>query len=252
MKIHLKIWRQKDAQSKGAFKNYELDQVAGEMSFLEMLDLLNRQLIEKKDAEGPVCFDSDCREGICGNCGVMINGRAHGHIPGTTTCQLHMRSFEPGSNIVLEPFRAKAFPVIKDLVVDRSSFDTIIQSGGYISVSTGSAVDGNSTLVSKSVANLAMDAAACIGCGACVANCKNASAMLFVAAKVTHFSLLPQGQPERKTRVQKMMKAMRALDFGNCTNEAECEAGCPKNISIASIAKLNREYLSSVFSSELV
>lgn len=252
MDITLKVWRQKNKDDRGRFCSYHLKDVSTEISFLEMLDLLNRQLLEKKDPEGPVAFDSDCREGICGTCGIMINGRAHGPHGGMTTCQLHMRSFKNKAEIVLEPFRSKAFPVLKDLIVDRSSFDKIIQSGGYISVSTGGAPDGNMILVPKHIADISMDAAACIGCGACVANCKNASAMLFVAAKATHLGVLPQGEPERRQRALNMVQTMHEMGFGNCTNSAECEAGCPKHISMASIARLNRDYLGGILASDEV
>ncbi|MDP5169761.1 MAG: succinate dehydrogenase/fumarate reductase iron-sulfur subunit, partial [Bacteroidia bacterium] len=216
MQINLKIWRQKSAQSSGKMVDYTLGDVSPEMSFLEMLDVLNEKLITTGD--DPVAFDHDCREGICGSCGLMINGMAHGPSQRTTTCQLHMRSFKDGDNIYIEPWRAKAFPVIRDLMVDRSAFDAVIQAGGFVSVNTGSAPDANEIPVSMDVANEAMNAAECIGCGACVASCKNASAMLFVSAKVTHLGVLPQGQPERMRRVQKMVKTMDDAGFGNCTN----------------------------------
>ncbi|MCS6972083.1 MAG: succinate dehydrogenase/fumarate reductase iron-sulfur subunit [Turneriella sp.] len=248
MKIYLKIWRQKNAQDKGRFVNYELDNVNEHMSFLEMLDVLNEQLIAK--GEEPVAFSHDCREGICGSCGMVINGRPHGPERGTATCQLHMRKFKDGDRITVEPWRARAFPVIKDLVVDRSAFDRILQAGGYITVCTGSAPEANLIPVPKPVADEAFAAATCIGCGACVAACKNASAMLFVAAKVSHLALLPQGQPERAERVRKMVAAMDAEGFGNCTNTGACEAECPKEISLAHIARMNREYLRAVLVSE--
>ena len=220
--------------------DYEVQGVSPDMSFLEMLDVLNDQLVTK--GEDPVVFDHDCREGICGMCSLMINGQAHGPEERTTTCQLHMRKFKDGDTIVVEPWRAKAFPVLKDLMVDRSAFDDIIQAGGFISVNTGNAPDANAIPISKENADLAMDAAACIGCGACVASCKNASAMLFVSAKVSQFSLLPQGEVESKERAVNMVNKMDSLGFGNCTNEAECEASCPKGISISNIARMNREY----------
>ena len=240
MKIYLKIWRQKDKNSKGKLVDYPLDNVSPNMSFLEMMDVLNETLIEKK--EEPIAFDSDCREGICGICGLFINGKAHGPIKGTTTCQLHMRSFANNSTITVEPWRAKSFPIIKDLVVDRSAFDKILQAGGYISVNTGGSPDGNAIPIAKKTAELAMDAAQCIGCGACVASCRNASAMLFTSAKVAHLSLLPQGKIERKSRVLNMVSTMDKLGFGNCTNQGECEAVCPKEISISNIFRLNQEY----------
>jgi succinate dehydrogenase / fumarate reductase iron-sulfur subunit len=240
MKLALKVWRQKGPGDPGRFADYEIDAVSPDMSFLEMLDVLNEKLILK--GEEPVAFDHDCREGICGMCSLVINGQAHGP-ESTTTCQLHMRHFKDGDTVWIEPFRARAFPVIKDLVVDRSAFDRIIAAGGYISVSSGGAPPANAILVPKEDAELALDAAACIGCGACVAACKNASAMLFVGAKVSQMALLPQGQPERKTRVLAMVQAMDAAGFGNCTNENECEAACPKEISAANIARLNREHL---------
>lgn len=241
MKLTLKIWRQKDAQSKGTFVTYPLDKISPNCSFLEMLDILNEQLIQKN--EDPVVFDHDCREGICGMCSLYINGRPHGPDDAVTACQLHMRKFSDGDTIVIEPWRAKPFPVIRDLMVDRSAFDKIIQEGGYISVNTGGAAEANSILVSKTDADLSMDAAACIGCGACVAACKNASAMLFVSAKVSQLALLPQGQVEAKERVKKMVKKMDELGFGNCSNTYACEAECPKEISRSNIARLNREFL---------
>jgi succinate dehydrogenase / fumarate reductase iron-sulfur subunit len=249
MTIHLKIWRQKGPQSKGRLADYTLNTVSPEMSFLEMLDVLNEQLIAK--GEEPVAFDHDCREGICGSCGLMINGRAHGPNARTTTCQLHMRSFHDGDTLYVEPWRAKAFPVVKDLMVDRSAFDRIIQAGGFISVNTGSAPDANEIPVPKDIAEDAMSAAECIGCGACVASCKNASAMLFTSAKASHLGTLPQGKPEQMRRVQRMVAAMEEAGFGNCTNTGACEAECPKGISITYIARLNGDYLKSSFVSEV-
>jgi len=246
MKIKLKIWRQKGKEDKGGFKTYDHSHVSPDMSFLEMLDVLNTELIKKN--EEPVHFDHDCREGICGTCSLYINGRPHGPLQ-TTTCQLHMRSFKDGETITIEPWRAKAFPVIKDLVVDRSGFDRIQQAGGYISVNTGGVPDANVIPIPKKVADEAMDAASCIGCGACVAACKNASAMLFVGAKVSQFALLPQGKPERKERVEKMVAQMDAEGFGACTNTGACEAECPKGISLTNIARLNREYFSAITTS---
>ncbi|MDZ4707171.1 MAG: succinate dehydrogenase/fumarate reductase iron-sulfur subunit [Saprospiraceae bacterium] len=244
MKLKLNVWRQPNHQSPGKFESYAVD--ANEhMSFLEMLDVLNEHLLENK--KDPVAFDHDCREGICGACSMMINGRPHGPMGGTTTCQLHMRHFKDGDTIVVEPFRANAFPVIKDLVVDRSSFDRIIQSGGYISVNTGQAPDGNAIPVEREQASAAFDAAACIGCGACVAACPNASAMLFTSAKVSHLAHLPQGQIERKTRVKNMINQMDIEGFGQCSNIYACEAACPKDISVEHIARMNREYFSAVF-----
>lgn len=239
--LTLKIWRQKNAASEGQFKSYEMKDVSTHMSFLEMMDVLNEKLVNQ--GEEPVAFDHDCREGICGMCSLFISGRAHGRMKGTTTCQLHMRHFEDGDTVTIEPWRAKPFPVIKDLIIDRSALDKIIQAGGYVSVNTGSPQDANSILIPKKDADEAMDAAACIGCGACVAACKNASAMLFLSAKVSQLALLPQGKPERKERVMKMLKAHDEAGFGNCTNTGACEAECPKEISITNIARLNREYL---------
>ena len=247
MKIYLKVWRQKDKNSKGKLVDYRLDNISPNMSFLEMMDTLNENLIEKK--EEPVAFDSDCREGICGICGLFINGKAHGPVKGTTTCQLHMRSFANNSTITIEPWKAKSFPIIKDLVVDRSAFDKILQAGGYISVNTGGAPDGNAIPIKKNTAELAMDAAQCIGCGACVASCRNASAMLFTSAKVAHLSLLPQGKIERKSRVLNMVSTMDKLGFGNCTNQGECEAVCPKEISVSNIFRLNQEYNKALLTS---
>ncbi len=246
MKIKLKIWRQKSKDDKGGFKTYDHNHVSPDMSFLEMLDVLNTGLIKKN--EEPVHFDHDCREGICGMCSLYINGRPHGPQQ-TTTCQLHMRSFKDGETITIEPWRAKAFPVIKDLVVDRSSFERIQQAGGYVSVNTGGVPDANEIPIPKKVADEAMDAAQCIGCGACVAACKNASAMLFVSAKVSQFALLPQGKPERNERVEKMVAQMDAEDFGACTNTKACEAECPKGISITNIARMNREYFTAMATS---
>lgn len=244
MKLNLKIWRQKDASSKGQIVDYPLDGVEGDMSFLEMLDVLNESLINK--GEEPVAFDHDCREGICGTCSLQINGEPHGPDRLVTTCQLHMRKFNDGDTIVIEPFRAKAFPLIKDLIVDRSAFDRIQQSGGYISVNTsGNTVDANAIPIEKEKADEAMDAATCIGCGACVAACKNASAMLFTSAKVSQFALLPQGQVEAVDRVQNMVRQMDLEGFGNCTNTGACEVECPKGISLENIARLNREYMSA-------
>jgi succinate dehydrogenase / fumarate reductase iron-sulfur subunit len=241
MNIHLKIWRQKNAADAGGLKTYSVNNVNPDMSFLEMLDVLNEDLVSK--GEEPVAFDHDCREGICGMCSMFISGRAHGPLHGATTCQLYMRHFQDGETITVEPWRAKAFPVIKDLIVDRTAFDKIIAAGGFISVNTGQAVDANALPVEKARSEEAMDAAACIGCGACVASCKNASAMLFLSAKVSQLSLLPQGEAERKTRVLNMLKAHDEAGFGTCTNTGACEAECPKEIRISHIARLNREYL---------
>ncbi len=241
MKLQLKVWRQQNTNTEGTFADYTLNEVSPDMSFLEMLDVLNEQLLAK--GQDPVAFDHDCREGICGSCSMMINGKPHGPENMTTTCQLHMRKFNDGDNIVIEPWRASAFPVIKDLTVNRSAFDRIIQAGGFISVNTGNAQDGNTLPIPKPDADSAMDAAACIGCGACVAACKNASAMLFTAAKVAHLGYLPQGQPERHKRVLRMVQQMDSEGFGNCTNTLDCEAACPKGISADNIAKLNRDFL---------
>jgi succinate dehydrogenase / fumarate reductase iron-sulfur subunit len=241
MKITLKVWRQQNGKTPGEFKTYQLNDVSEDMSFLEMFDILNDDLVRKQDE--PVAFDHDCREGICGMCSMYINGRAHGPMTGTTTCQLHMRHFKDGDTIVVEPWRASAFPIIKDLMVDRSAFDRIIQAGGFVSVNTGNAVDANSTPIPKPDADKAFDAAACIGCGACVATCKNASAMLFVSAKVSQLALLPQGQPERNIRVKNMVEIMDEEGFGNCTNTGACEVECPKEISLENIARMNRDYL---------
>ena len=240
LKLTLNIWRQKSSNVSGKFESYEVDNLNTHMSFLEMLDVLNEKLVAE-DKE-PVAFDHDCREGICGMCSMVINGRPHGPMKGTTTCQLHMRHFKNGDTITIEPWRAKAFPVIKDLVVDRSSFDRIIQSGGYVSVNTGSAPDGNAIPIPKSVAEEAFDAAACIGCGACVASCKNASASLFVSAKISQLSLLPQGQPEKNERVKNMVAQMDEEGFGHCTNTGACQAECPKEISVEYIRKMNLDY----------
>lgn len=239
MKLTLKIWRQKNKADKGKMVEYKLDHVSEDMSFLEMLDVLNEDLLKKGD--DPVAFDHDCREGICGMCSLYINGHPHGPLQ-TTTCQLHMRSFKDGETIYIEPWRAKAFPVVRDLVVDRSAFDRIIQAGGYVSVNTGVTVDANEIPIPRETADLAMDAAQCIGCGACVASCKNASAMLFVSAKVSQLALLPQGKAERKKRVEKMVAQMDSEGFGSCTNTGACEAECPKGISLTNIARMNREY----------
>ena len=240
LNLQLKIWRQKGPKQKGSFQTYQLNGLNKHMSFLEMMDVLNENLVNK--GQEPIAFDHDCREGICGMCSMVINGQAHGPLGGTTTCQLHMRHFKNGDTITIEPWRAKSFPIIKDLVVDRSSFDRIIQSGGYVSVNTGSAPDGNSMPIPKEIAEEAFDAAACIGCGACVASCKNASASLFVAAKISQLALLPQGQPERKERALKMVSKMDEEGFGHCTNTGACEAECPKNISVEYIRKMNLEY----------
>lgn len=245
MKVNLRVWRQKNESGRGHFAEYIVDDVSIDMSFLEMMDKLNNELIHQ--GEDPVAFDHDCREGICGTCGIFINGRAHGPLQGITTCQLHMRSFQDGQTITLEPWRAAAFPVIKDLIVDRTGFDRIIEAGGYISIKTGSAPDGNAIPISKHHADEAFDAAACIGCGACVATCKNSSAMLFTSAKVSHLALLPQGQEERTDRVLNMVAQMDEEGFGNCTNTSACEAECPKEISIQNIARMNREYLAASF-----
>ncbi|MEZ4850759.1 MAG: succinate dehydrogenase/fumarate reductase iron-sulfur subunit [Bacteroidia bacterium] len=247
MKFTLKIWRQAGANQSGELKTYEIDNISSDMSFLEMLDVLNEELVQK--GEDPVHFDHDCREGICGMCSLYINGRAHGPQRAITTCQLHMRSFNDGDTIVIEPWRAKAFPVVKDLVVDRSAFDRIIQAGGFVSVDTGGVPDANLIPIPKDTASEAMDAATCIGCGACVATCKNASAMLFVSAKVSQLAMLPQGQVERYSRVEKMVAQMDEEGFGSCTNTYACEAECPKEISVTNIARMNAEYLKSKFTS---
>ncbi|MEE9437386.1 MAG: succinate dehydrogenase/fumarate reductase iron-sulfur subunit [Saprospiraceae bacterium] len=245
MKIKLKVWRQKDNKSKGGFETYDV--VANEhMSFLEMMDVLNESLIN--DRKEPVAFEHDCREGICGACSMVINGRPHGPSTGTTTCQLHMRHFKDGETIVVEPWRSRAFPLIKDLVINRSSFDHIIQAGGYVSVNTGQAPDGNAIPIDKDLASTAFDAAACIGCGACVAACPNGSAMLFTAAKVSHLNLMPQGKVEAYNRAKNMVDQMDKEGFGMCSNVGACEAECPKEISLEHIARLNRQYFSSIFS----
>jgi succinate dehydrogenase / fumarate reductase, iron-sulfur subunit len=238
--IKLKVWRQKNSKEKGSFETYNANNISQEMSFLEMFDVLNEDLI--KEGKDPIAFDHDCREGICGMCSMYIDGRPHGPWTANTTCQLHMRAFNDGDTIVVEPWRAKAFPVIKDLMVDRSAFDRIVQAGGYISVNTGNAVDGNALPIEKDKADASFAAAMCIGCGACVAACKNSSAMLFTSAKVSHLALLPQGDPERKTRVLNMVAQMDKEGFGACTNTGACEAVCPKEISISNIARLNAEY----------
>lgn len=239
--LKLKVWRQKTKDSKGRLESFKAENISKDMSFLEMLDVVNEEIIHS--GKDPIAFDHDCREGICGSCGAMVNGRAHGPEKGTTLCQLHMRHFSNGDTVVIEPWRSRAFKVVKDLVVDRSAFDKIIQAGGYISVNTGGAPDGNAIPVPQEVSEKAMDAAECIGCGACAAACPNASAMLFTGAKISQFALLPQGHPEAKKRVLAMVGKMDELGFGNCTNERECEAECPKEISIINIARLNREFL---------
>ena len=241
MRINLRVWRQAGPTKPGRLVDYVAGDISADMSFLEMLDVVNEALIQK--GEDPIAFDSDCREGICGTCGFLINGLPHGPMRGTTVCQLHMRSFKDGDTLILEPWRAAAFPIVKDLVVDRSAFDRIIQAGGYTSINVGGARDANAILVGKSTAEKAMDSAACIGCGACVAACKNASGALFTSAKISHLALLPQGQIERFTRVVDMVERHDAEGFGSCSNEGECEAVCPKEISIANIARMNREYL---------
>ena len=247
--LTLKVWRQQGDQSRGRLETYAARDISTDMSFLEMLDVVNEELT-LADKE-PIAFDHDCREGICGTCGAVVNGRPHGPEKGTTLCQLHMRHFSDGDTIVIEPWRARAFAIIKDLAVDRGALDRLIQTGGYISASTGGAPDGNAILVPQETAELSMDAAACIGCGACVAACPNASAMLFVGAKVSHLGLLPQGKPEAARRVTDMVREMDRLGFGNCTNERECEAECPKEINITNIARLNREFLKARFFSSV-
>jgi succinate dehydrogenase / fumarate reductase, iron-sulfur subunit len=248
MNLTLHVWRQKGPNAPGRMETYPANGLNPNMSFLEMLDVVNQDLIAQ--GQEPIAFDHDCREGICGSCGVMINGEAHGPEEGVTTCQTYLRSFKDGDHVYVEPWRARAFPVLKDLVVDRSAFDRIMQAGGFISVNTGGAPDGNAILVPKQDQEKSMDAAACIGCGACVAACKNASAMLFVAAKVSHLGLLPQGQPERRERVTRMVEQMDREGFGNCTNYYECEAACPKEISVGFIAGMNRGYLAASLTCE--
>jgi succinate dehydrogenase / fumarate reductase iron-sulfur subunit len=243
MDFTLKIWRQKHSKAKGRFVTYPVSNISPDSSFLEMLDVLNEQLIVKN--EDPVAFDHDCREGICGTCSLYINGRPHGPDNAITTCQLHMRKFRSGDTIRIEPFRARPFPVLKDLIIDRSAFDKIIQAGGFVSVNTGTAPEANAIPVMKEHADLAFEAAACIGCGACVAACKNASAMLFVSAKISHLALLPQGRTEARERVKRMVAEMDRLGFGNCTNTGACEAECPKQVKLTNIARLNREYYSA-------
>lgn len=247
--LTLKVWRQESSNIKGSFETYHAANISTDMSFLEMLDVVNEQLA--LDCKEPIAFDHDCREGICGQCGSVVNGRPHGPEKGTTLCQLHMRHFSYGDTIAIEPFRAKAFKVLKDLVVDRSPLDKIIQAGGYVSVNTGGVPDANAILIPKEIAEKAMDAAACIGCGACVAACPNASAMLFAGAKVSQLALLPQGKPEAAKRVICMVRKMDELGFGNCSNERECEAECPKEISITNIARMNREFLKASFFSSV-
>jgi succinate dehydrogenase / fumarate reductase, iron-sulfur subunit len=246
MNLTLKVWRQKNKDDRGRFETYPVAGVSPDMSFLEMFDVLNERLIN--EGKDPVAFDHDCREGICGMCSMFINGRPHGPLQGVTTCQLHMRSFKNNDTIVVEPWRAKAFPVIKDLVVDRNSFDRIIAAGGFVSVNTGNAQDANAIPIGKDDADVAFAAATCIGCGACVAACKNASAMLFVSAKISQFALLPQGQPERKQRVLNMVAQMDVEGFGSCTNTGACEAECPKGISLSNIARMNRDYIGAQLS----
>jgi succinate dehydrogenase / fumarate reductase iron-sulfur subunit len=246
MNFTLRIWRQANAKSKGGFVTYHAIDISPDMSFMEMLDVVNEDLI--LNGGDPIAFDSDCREGICGTCCMVINGRVHGGKQGTTVCQLHMRSFEDGDVITVEPIRARAFPIVKDLITDRSAFDEIIKAGGYVSVSTGSAPEANAIAIPKADAESSMDAAACIGCGACVACCRNASAMLFVSAKLAHLSLLPQGQAEWRKRVLDMVRAMDKAGFGNCTNEKECELVCPKEIKSNNIARMNRQFLVSLLS----
>lgn len=248
MNLTLKVWKQKNSKKSGSFETYQVKDISSEMSFLEMFDVLNEQLITA--GKDPIAFDHDCREGICGMCSMYIDGRAHGPWTKNTVCQLHMRAFKDGDTIVVEPWRAAAFPVIKDLMVDRGAFDRIIQAGGFISVNTGNAVDANSLPIDKKNADMAFDAASCIGCGACVAACKNSSAMLFVSAKVSQLALLPQGEPERQSRVLNMVAQMDKEGFGNCTNTYACEAECPKGISVTNIARMNREYLKAGLTAE--
>ena len=248
MNLTLKVWRQKNSSSKGSFETFEVTDISSEMSFLEMFDVLNEKLVS--EGKEPIAFDHDCREGICGMCSMYVNGRAHGPWEKNTVCQLHMRAFKNGETIVVEPWRAVAFPVVKDLVVDRGAFDRIIQAGGYVSVNTGNAVDANALPIEKQKADESFFAASCIGCGACVAACPNGAAMLFVSAKVSQLALLPQGEPERKTRVMNMVTQMDKEGFGNCTNIYECEAVCPKGISVSNIARMNREYFGAGTGSE--
>jgi len=249
LNLTLNVWRQKGASDKGGFETYYVKEISTDMSFLEMLDVVNEQLT--LDGKDPIAFDHDCREGICGMCGTVVNGRPHGPEKGTTLCQLHMRHFQDGDTVAIEPWRSRAFKVIKDLVVDRGAFDKIIQAGGYVSVNAGGAQDANCLPIPQDVAEMSMDAAACIGCGACVAACPNASAMLFVSAKVSQLALLPQGKPEAAKRAISMVRTMDELGFGNCTNERECEAECPKEINISNIARLNREFLKASFFSSV-
>ncbi len=246
--LHLQIWRQSNNETSGKLEKYSLDDISTDMSFLEMLDVLNEKLT--RNEEEPIAFDHDCREGICGMCGAVVNGIAHGPEKETTLCQLHMRHFKNGDTLFIEPFRSIAFPIIKDLIVDRSALDRIIQAGGYVSVNTGGAPDANAIPISSEIAESAMDAAACIGCGACVASCPNGAAMLFTGAKISQLSLLPQGHAENKKRALSMVECMDKEGFGNCTNEKECEAVCPKGISIGSIARMNREFLKAVMTSK--
>jgi len=248
--LTLKIWRQKGSDTKGQLETYHASNISTDMSFLEMIDIINERLT--LDGKNPIAFDHDCREGICGMCGAVVNGRPHGPEKGTTLCQLHMRHFSDGDTVVVEPWRSKAFPVIKDLAVDRSAMDQIIQAGGYISVNTGGAPEANTIPIPQETAEIAMDAAACIGCGACTASCPNASAMLFTGAKISHLALLPQGKPEAAKRALAMVSKMDGLGFGNCTNERECEAECPKEISITNIARLNREFIKAGFFSSIM
>ncbi|HJV18402.1 MAG TPA: succinate dehydrogenase/fumarate reductase iron-sulfur subunit [Sediminibacterium sp.] len=248
MNLTVKVWRQKNSRAQGNFESYSVKNISSEMSFLEMIDVLNEELIV--EGKEPIAFDHDCREGICGQCSMYINGKPHGPWQANTTCQLHMRAFKDGDTIVVEPWRSAAFPVIKDLMVDRSAFDRIVQAGGFISVNTGNAVDGNSLPINKDAADASFAAAMCIGCGACVAACKNSSAMLFLSAKVAHLALLPQGDPERKSRVMNMVAQMDKEGFGACTNTGACEATCPKEISISNIARLNNEYLRASLTAE--
>lgn len=248
--LTLKIWRQKGSDTKGQLETYHASNISTDMSFLEMIDIINEQLT--LDGMNPIAFDHDCREGICGMCGAAVNGRPHGPEKGTTLCQLHMRHFSDGDTVVVEPWRSKAFPVIKDLAVDRSAMDQIIKAGGYISVNTGGAPEANTIPIPQETAEIAMDAAACIGCGACAASCPNASAMLFTGAKISHLALLPQGKPEAAKRALAMVSKMDGLGFGNCTNERECEAECPKEISITNIARLNREFIKAGFFSSIM